>query len=293
MIDQWYSIAVSEYQLDHKIPPGDAMWQSFNGSFHNVELTPRDLLNVVYMGRPITTHHKNKWRTTENYLQGQHIGLDFDSEDDNSTLATLTGDKFVSKYAAFVHTTVSHTPEKPRARVMFLLDAPIVQAKNYGLAASALLWLFGTADRQCKDAARFFYGAQGCEFEFTNQVLPLDVVKKLIRNYIESGAGERKRSSRPNYLPPASQQEVSDALKLIDPWQIQYDEWVSVLMALHAQFGEGGYLLAENWADGKGREVEQKWKSFNSSGNGTGAVTIATVFGLAKRFGWTRAGSVI
>jgi hypothetical protein len=67
---------------------------------------------------------------------------------------------------------------------------------------------------------------------------------------------------------------------------VDYDEWVSVLMAIHSQFGDDGYSLAEMWADGKQGEIDQKWKSFHQTGNVSGAVTIATVFGIAKRFGW-------
>jgi hypothetical protein len=59
-------------------------------------------------------------------------------------------------------------------------------------------------------------------------------------------------------------------------------------MGLHNQFGDGGFSLAESWGDGKQGEVEQKWKSFKQSGNPAGAVTIATVFGIAKRFGWKK-----
>ena len=288
MTDNWYSVAVSEYCLDGKIQPGDPFWKTFNASFHNVQLPPERFMNVIYMGRPITTCHKNKWRHTDNYEHGQHIGLDFDTEDDSSRISTLIKDGFIKKYAAFVHTTVSHTEDKPRARVMFLLDTPIRQAKNYSLATSAILWLFGTADRQCKDAARFFYGAKGCEFEYLGNELPLDVVKKVIKNYVESGANERKKAPRPNYLPEANQQEVAAALALIDPWQVDYSEWVNILMGIHAQFGEGGYMLAESWAAGKTGEVERKWKSFKEDGNTSGQVTIATVFGIAKRFGWSR-----
>jgi hypothetical protein len=170
--------------------------------------------------------------------------------------------------------------------VIFLLDQPIYQAKNYALAASALLWLFGTADRQCKDAARFFYGAPGCEFVYFNQVLPLDVVKQLIQKYIDSGQAEKRKSVRRDYLPPASQQEVADALKHINPWQVDYDEWLSILMAIHSQFGDGGYALAESWADGKPGEVAQKWRSFSADGNESGRITINTLFAIAKRFGW-------
>jgi hypothetical protein len=131
-------------------------------------------------------------------------------------------------------------------------------------------------------------GSKGCQFEYINQVLPLEVLKKLIAQYQDTGAVEKRRSLRKDYAAPATQQEVADALKLIPPWQIEYDEWVSVLMAIHAEFGDAGYALAENWGDGKQGEIEHKWSSFKQLGNTAGAVTIATVFGLAKRFGWKK-----
>jgi hypothetical protein len=59
-------------------------------------------------------------------------------------------------------------------------------------------------------------------------------------------------------------------------------------MAIHAAFGEDGYSLAQNWGDGKGNEIELKWRSFKPGGNTAGAVTIATVFGIAKKFGWRK-----
>ena len=283
-----YKIAVSRYPLTKKIPAGDPIWSRFNAGFDNLELNLDDLVETIYGGKAITTHHKNNWRASENYICGQHIGLDFDTEDKNSTLQHLKNDKFISKYASFIHTTISHKPEAPRARVIFLLDQPIMQAKNYTMAATSLLWLFGTADRQCKDAVRFFYGAPECDVEIIANKLPIEVVRKLITNYQDSGQVEHKRATRKDYSAPASQQEVSDALKLVSPWAVEYDEWIQILMGIHSEFGDAGYSLAESWADGKAGEVDQKWKSFKASGNPSGAVTIATVFGIAKKFGWRK-----
>jgi hypothetical protein len=284
-----YKIATSNLSLDgKKLPPLDPRWKVFNASFENVQLPPMEIMNTIYNGFAITTHHKDHWRTGKNYLCGQHIGLDFDTEDEKSKLTILANDKFIQRYASFIHTTISHTPETPRARVVFLLDQPIMQATNYEMAVRALLWLFRTADRQCKEPVRFFYGATHCQFEFVDQVLPLEVVKKLIQKYTESGVLEKRRAARADYHPPASQDEVSKALKYISAWGIEYDEWLSVLMAIHAEFGDGGYQLAENWADGKDREVEYKWRSFKQDGNTGGRVTIATLYALAKQGGWRK-----
>ena len=287
-MDGQYKIAVSKYVMDHKLLPGDPLWGKFNASFENVEAEALDIAGFVYSGRAITTQHKNNWRSSENYICGQYLGLDFDQGDKNSSIEYLKDDKFISRYSSFIYSTLSHTDEAPRSRVIFVLDTPIMQAKNYSLAATALLWLFGTADRQCKDAVRFFYGSPFCQMELILNILPLEIIKHLISNYLDSGANEKKRADRPDYRAPASQQEVADALKVIPPWQIEYDEWVEVLMAIHSEFGEAGFSLAEQWGDGKQGEVEYKWRSFKASGNVAGQITIATLFSIAKRFGWRK-----
>jgi hypothetical protein len=285
-----YKIAVSKYALDSKIPQGQLdIWNRFNRSFANQELEDKHVLQAICDGRAITTPHRDNWRHSRNYLCGQHLGLDFDNGDQASTLPALIADKFIARYAAFVHTTISHTDEAPRARAIFFLDQPIIQPQNYALAATALVWLYGgLADRKCKDPARFFYGALGCKYEYLGNVLPLDVIKRLIANYQESGRVEKKRATRSDYTAPASQQEVYDALQAIPPWQIDYDEWVAVLMAIHAEFGDAGLSMAESWGDGQPGEVERKWQSFHNDGNPQGAVTIATLFHLAKGFGWRK-----
>jgi len=278
------SIAVSTIQCLKKIPPGDSIWNKFNASFQNRELTTKEIMDSVYEGYPVTTQLKTPWRTSENYLKGQHLALDFDSENEQSTVDYLAKDKFISKYATFIHTTISHRDDAPRSRVFFLLEEPIMQSKNYVLAATALLWLFGTADKSCKDAVRFWFGAPNCEMEFLGNFLDLATIKKIITNYQESGHVEKRSASKINYTAPPSQMEVADALKHIPAWSISYDEWVEVLMGIHSSFGDAGLDLADSWADGKKNEVANKWKSFD----GSGTITIATVFGIAKKFGWKK-----
>jgi len=286
--DPTYRVAVSSMALAAKIPQGSPLWQSFNASFRNLELQPFELMSMVYDGHSFTTHHAHNWRTSANYLCGQHIGLDMDTGDARSTLKALIADKFISRYASFCYTSMSHTDDAPRARVVFLLDTPIMQATNYTLAASALLWLFGTADRACRDAVRFWYGSKGCDLEYLDHVLPLSVVKKLIAEYQETGRIEKRRQER-RVEGTADQAEVAEALRHIPPLHIDYDEWVQVLMGIHSEYGDGGLPLADSWAQGYPGEVERKFRSFKPNGNGAGAVTIATVFGLAKQYGWKKA----
>lgn len=196
MTDTTYRVAVSTWALDHKLAPGAPEWAAFNASFVCQDLTPFDFARAIYDGHPFTTWHANNWRTSANYVCGQHLGLDFDAGDKTSTLPALLDNPFIHRHANILYTTPSHTPEAPRARVVFLLDTPIMQAANYALAAAALLWLFGTADRQCKDPARFFYGSLRCEMEMFDNVLSLATVKHIIAQYQASGKRELHRQTQ-------------------------------------------------------------------------------------------------
>lgn len=280
-----YKIAIGP-PLRGKIPPGSPYWNEFNGDFTNQEVKLSELATNVYNGRPFTTWH-NGWRHSKNYILGQHLGVDFDTEDKRSSIPHLLKDPFIQKYASLLYTTPSHTIDAPRARVVFLIDTPIHQAKNYALAAASLLWLFSTADRQCKDAVRFFYGAgTGADMELLPGILPLEKLREVIGQYQRTGAKTKKKTS--NYQPKDTDQaDVQAALQCINPWSIEYHEWVSVLMAIHSQYpGMDGLAMADQWGQGYNGEVERKWKSFDTGGNGVGQVTIATVFGIAREHGY-------
>lgn len=287
-IDAQYKISIGP-KLPGKIPPGSPYWKTFNGQFVNSELTLNNFATAVYTGRPFTTWHSNKWRDSKNYLLGHHLGVDFDTEDTRSEIPTLLKDPFVSKYASLIYTTPSHTIATPRARVVFLLDKPIQQAKNYALAAAALLWLFSAADRQCKDPVRFFYGAgPGADMEVLPGVLPLEIIKDMIRRYQQTGQRQKQRAE--NYQgETADEREVQNALKHINPWSIDYDQWLAVLMAIHSDFpGSNGLAIAESWGQGAAGEIERKWKSFKPSGNGGGRVGMGTLFQLAQENGYKK-----
>ena len=80
-------------------------------------------------------------------------------------------------------------------------------------------------------------------------------------------------------------EDAKSMLAVIGPWDIGYHEWVSILMALHAEFGTDALPLAESWAEGKTGEVEKKFKSFRKTG-----VNLATLIYHAKQNGWKPAG---
>ena len=251
-------ISFSRIVLDGKILDGDPLWSKFNGSFVNLDLPSVEIANQIYTGHALTTWHK-EWRHSDNYILGQHLALDFDTEDERSTLLSLSKDPFIAKYSSMIYTTPNHSPDKPRARALFHLDTPIYQAINYSMASRSLVWLFGTADTKCKDAARFFYGSKNCEMEYLDNVLSLDVIKKIISQYQETGTKTKKTHDSPQDVDVKKM--VDSALnKAADGNRNDYGFWMSCIWAdngVPQSEAENGILMYQR-AVGRGTYSEQE-----------------------------------
>lgn len=118
-------------------------------------------------------------RKKSNFLFAQAIGIDLDDGPDVETLAQIP---FIAKYCAFIGASASSTPEKPKSRLVFILDELI---KDLGDYERAVKWLIAKLkelgifpDEACKDASRFFYGATEKNFQvFAGNILPLEVIQ--------------------------------------------------------------------------------------------------------------------
>ena len=167
-----YRISFSTMPLTGKLPQGDRRWAEFNDSFENLTLSPVEIANLIYKGYAFTTWHDGR-RSIEHFISGQHIGVDLDTGDERSTFDALMTHEWVRMYASIIYTTPSHTPEAPRARVIFLLDKPIDSAAGYSEAAKFVISQFDGADVTCSDASRFFYGSLNCDLLLPSNRLPL------------------------------------------------------------------------------------------------------------------------
>lgn len=191
-------IALSNYRAETgKIAQGDIdAWREFNGSFRNVDISPEELMARIKQGYAYTAAH-GRYRHSNNFICAQHLALDMDTQDERSSIAVLTADPFISQYAAFIHTTPSHTAEKPKARVVFVLDRPIHNAGKYAELMTALVSRFEIADKACKDAARFFYGAKDCQTAWLGNTLILeDAAKELVSPYRDKLEAQRLKAEQ-------------------------------------------------------------------------------------------------
>jgi hypothetical protein len=157
-------------------------WAEFNGDFINVKLpTVGQLITTITEGHAYTAQHA-KYRKADNFICGQHVGLDFDTGDYQSSIEYLMDDEFIVNNASFIHTTASHTPDAPRSRVVFLLERPIYNREKYALLTEAFANTYAktSADPSCKDPVRIFFGAEDCDYTYLGKMLSLDVAAREI-----------------------------------------------------------------------------------------------------------------
>ena len=149
MNDPTFKVSVSGYALNRKIPLVTRSGRTLTAPSRNKTLSCLELADSVRTGHPFTTWHHHHWRTSANYDQGS-------TSPSTSTLRITD-----PHYPFYARSTLSpNTPPsctqrqstpRPQSRVVFLLDTPIMQTKNYIAGRERLLWLNGTADRRCKD----------------------------------------------------------------------------------------------------------------------------------------------
>jgi DNA-binding transcriptional ArsR family regulator len=183
----------------------DTIWGAFNSSFQTEQLTLDGLAAHIQQGHALTAVCRGK-RMADNFISRQELGLDFDTEDQQSTLDTLQAHPFIAQHATLLHTTSSHAAAAPRARVIFILERPVTDPNQYRAYAQALNWHFGASDAKCHDPARVWFGAIGCEVRKLGNVLPLAVLDELVTQW---------QAAQPE-PPQTPTTPTTDALELLD-----------------------------------------------------------------------------
>lgn len=289
-----YKIAFNKMATG-KIPQGDPRWSEFNDSFVNMEIDLVDIVYEIHSGHAFTTWHNGR-RKTDNFICAQHLALDFDTGDKRSSKTHLLSNPFIAAYAAIIYPTPSSSEDRPRSRVVFLLDELITDATKYSAAMEFLVEQFDGADKACTDASRFFYGARGADIYYQFNQLPMNQLRVWYRRWkdkqppkrqsekvVSMDAARAKRIEQTHYgddKPTLA--DVEGMLSRINPWSIDYKQWVGVLAALKREYGDAALPLATRWADGKDGEVEKEWeKHLNPDRTGKQA-GIGTIIYLAR-----------
>ncbi|WP_280157472.1 hypothetical protein P5616_010600 [Priestia aryabhattai] len=107
-------------------------------------------------------------RSKANWESQQVIALDFD---EGLTLDEAKNDEFFKKNAAFLYTTLSHKMSHHKFRIVFVLDKPLTQYKDFEFVIGNLFEQYPSADKACRDGSRLFFGGrEAIPFNFNNRL---------------------------------------------------------------------------------------------------------------------------
>jgi hypothetical protein len=158
-------------KLIDKTPPTDKRWLTQGFDFY--EVTPDQLCEAINQGCSYSYKFEGGIRKSENFLGADLISVDIDG---GRTITETLADPIVQSYGSIWYTTPSHTPDRHRFRLIFILPYTVTDANDLKAAARSLSRRLG-GDMSATDAARLFYGSTGSE--------PTDLGGQLSEAYLE------------------------------------------------------------------------------------------------------------
>ncbi|MCY6492331.1 PriCT-2 domain-containing protein [Leptolyngbya sp. GGD] len=214
----------------------------------------------------------------------------------------------ISKWCGLGIETASSTPVLNKYRAVFPFHPKQPALTDWRTIKICTLYLQNSiqvADKACKDASRFYFGAVGREPFILNESASLPesfVNDALVWHSEQERIAEeqyreacRKSEERRRQYGKQSEQErfslVEQALAAIPPRQTgsgNYDEWMRILAALVHEFGEADAIaLVERFSPtikGTTWDVPRKARSFRKGA--ARPATLGTVFRIAKEYGF-------
>src|SRR5215213_9322926 len=115
-------------------------------------------------------------RSAKNFLACDVASVD---TDDAPSVESVLLNLFVSEHAELIYTTPSHTEERPRLRVVFVLPRTITDPKEMATINRALTLRLG-GDPAATDAARISFGSRGATIIMIGREVPVNLLEKLI-----------------------------------------------------------------------------------------------------------------
>lgn len=113
-------------------------------------------------------------RKKENFIKTKLIFLDFDNSNTTKeyiSFQTMCENDFVKKNAIFGYETFSSTESLNKYRICFMLNSFIYSESQYSKILDYLFNKFPTADKNCKDVSRLYFGGtEGKIFSLNNRL---------------------------------------------------------------------------------------------------------------------------
>lgn len=149
-------------------------------AFDNVTWDAQEIISHIASGKAISVAQlQGGHRHRSKFVSSQIMGVDFDH--DVNYLDIVNNESFALEYCFYGYPTASSTDEHPRTRLLFLLDRPITDGKEYMRLLKRLLYHYRDyqPDTVTKDEVRIFYGSTQYGMSFPQTVLPVSVLEAM------------------------------------------------------------------------------------------------------------------
>lgn len=250
--------------------------------WQNIEVDSwRDAFELVTTDGYATSCELNSdHREDANYISRQLCMVDID---DGMTIQELFNDDFYNEFGAGFYTTKRHTDEQHRFRILFVLEEPEYDCERMRKIIRGLLETYKSADTNCKDGSRIYYGIPNCPIkEYRDKILPkiiTDALIEMVDSIDLAKEQERKKSYEFQYQEITQYDEpfIDHLLSLIrskhSTFKGQYDDWKTVAWATCHAIGMNNaeMLMMRHWPTKTKKELNtlRDWKSDRSPGIGT------------------------
>jgi hypothetical protein len=190
-------VGISGMTFDHK--PTEVEYQQLWKSFENVEAEPDELLEEIVEGHAFSPVFGQP-RRLDNWKSCQFVGVDLEKHTD-AALDVACTHPFYKMYGAFAYSTLSHTWDAPRSRLVFLLDRPVLDKETWHWGALAVCEMWGMAsDVAAADRGRAFLGSPGAMVHVNGRVLRTSTLLQLShqreRHHVQSQEARRAEYQR-------------------------------------------------------------------------------------------------
>lgn len=174
--EPFVAVAVSGLSFDHKPTSWEYMMR--HKSFENKLLTPGDLLLSISCGFSYGAWTLAGEGNAISFLKSSVISLDLEGGPE-AAQRIATDNDFYRRYGLACYTTLSHTEDNPRCRLVFVLESPITNEREYKDTAQAIssMWPSSVVDKGTVDPVRRFLGNPNTNMIVNGEMLDTDIAQ--------------------------------------------------------------------------------------------------------------------
>ena len=180
-----------------------------NASLVSDIISPLDLVMRVTGGYSYGNHAVREPKKPGKFIAGNVFSVDLEGSP-SCALDIATGEEFFKDFGLFAYTTISHTEENPRCRLVFAIEKPVTDADEYRMIARSICTSWAeSADRGSWEPLRIFLGNPNGRLIWNGALLPEDICRQMVREVRRREEQERMEKEALRQRSSAWQEERS------------------------------------------------------------------------------------